>query len=342
MPMAAAVLPVVLPLGLLAVAAVAGLALGARTVDPTTALRTLTAMLSGQPLPGGIDAAAVASRVPRTVTAALVGSSLAVAGACLQGATRNPLGDPGLLGLSGGASVAMAIGLALGVPASAPATLGLAALGTAGAAALVYACASAATRIGGTPGAPSPIALVLAGAAVTAGTTAVTTALLVLSPAVRDRLRFWSIGTVARAELSEALLLAPVILAAVLAAIAVGSGLDALALGEDLAHGLGSRPGHVRAVLLAAVVVLTAAAVALAGPVAFVGLVVPHALRRLRPQGARMLLCGSALWGAVLVIVADLLGRTVVAPGEVHLGVTTVLIGVPVLLVLLRRTGVAA
>lgn len=337
-----AVLFLLLPLVLLALTAVAALAFGARSVDPTTTLRTLSALLTAQPMPDGADAAAVASRVPRTVTAALVGAALAVAGAALQGTTRNPLGDPGLLGLTGGASLAMALGLAAGLPASTPAALGLAVLGTLTAAAVVYACAAAATRIGGTPGAPSPIALVLAGAAVTAGTTAVTTALLVLSPAVQDRFRFWSIGTVARAETAEALALGPVVLLAVALAVAAGAGLDALALGDDLAHGLGAHPGRVRAVLLAAVVVLTAAAVALAGPVSFVGLVVPHALRRLRPPSTRFLLTGCALWGAVLVIAADLLGRTVAAPAEIHLGVTTVLLGVPVLLLLLRRTGVGA
>jgi iron complex transport system permease protein len=260
----------------------------------------------------------------------------------MQGATRNPLGDPSLLGLTGGASLAMAVGLALGMPATAPLALTTAALGTLGAAVLVYACAAAATRLSGTPGAPSPIALVLAGAAVTAGTTAITTALLVISPTARDRLRFWSIGTVARAELSEALTLAPVILAGVLLAVAVSSGLDALALGDDLAHGLGSSPARVRGALLVAVVVLTSAAVALAGPVAFVGLLIPHALRRFRPPTMRLMVIGCALWGGVLVIGADLLGRTVAAPAEVHLGVTTVLLGVPVLLLLLRRTGVGA
>ncbi|MBN6802815.1 iron chelate uptake ABC transporter family permease subunit, partial [Micrococcus luteus] len=115
-----------------------------------------------------------------------------------------------------------------------------------------------------------------------------------------------------------------------------------LALGDDLAHGLGGRPERVRAVLLGAVVLLTAAAVALAGPVGFVGLLVPHALRRLRPPSTRALMVGCALWGAVLLILADLAGRLVVAPGEIHLGVTTVLLGVPVLLALLRRPGVAA
>ncbi|TFI05324.1 iron ABC transporter permease, partial [Thiopseudomonas sp. 4R-3cl] len=201
---------------------------------------------------------------------------------------------------------------------------------------------AAATRRGRTPGAPSPMALVLAGAAITAGATAGTTALLVLSPTVQDRLRFWAVGTVARADLGEALALAPVIAVGLLAAVAVAPGLDALALGDDLAHGLGGRPERVRAVLLGAVVLLTAAAVALAGPVGFVGLLVPHALRRLRPPSTRALMVGCALWGAVLVILADLAGRLVVAPGEIHLGVTTVLLGVPVLLALLRRPGVAA
>ena len=322
-----------LPAALLLAALVAGVALGARTVPATTALDTLGAVLTGHPVPEGIEAAAVASRVPRVVTGALVGAALAVAGAALQGATRNPLGDPGLLGLSAGAGLAVAAGMALGVAGSTFGVLALAAVGT---------LVAAATRSGRTPGAPSPMALVLAGAAITAGATAGTTALLVLSPTVQDRLRFWAVGTVARADLGEALALAPVIAVGLLAAVAVAPGLDALALGDDLAHGLGGRPERVRAVLLGAVVLLTAAAVALAGPVGFVGLLVPHALRRLRPPSTRALMVGCALWGAVLVILADLAGRLVVAPGEIHLGVTTVLLGVPVLLALLRRPGVAA
>ena len=331
----AGVLMGALPAALLLAALVAGVALGARTVPATTALDTLGAVLTGHPVPEGIEAAAVASRVPRVVTGALVGAALAVAGAALQGATRNPLGDPGLLGLSAGAGLAVAAGMALGVAGS---TFGVLAL-----AAATSVPTAAATRRGRTtPGAPSPMALVLAGAAITAGATAGTTALLVLSPTVQDRLRFWAVGTVARADLGEALALAPVIAVGLLAAVAVAPGLDALALGDDLAHGLGGRPERVRAVLLGAVVLLTATAVALAGPVGFVGLLVPHALRRLRPPSTRALMVGCALWGAVLVILADLAGRLVVAPGEIHLGVTTVLLGVPVLLALLRRPGVAA
>lgn len=331
-----------LPLALLLTAGLAALALGARPVPLTTTATTLQAVLAGEGVPAGVDAAAVASRVPRTLTAAVVGAALAVAGAALQGATRNPLGDPGLLGLSAGASLATAIGLALGVSGSTFWVLALAAAGTLAAALLVYAVAAAASRGAGGGGTPTPIGLVLAGAAVTAGAGAVTTALLVLSPVVRDRFRFWAVGTVARADLGEAALLAPVIGLGIVLALAAARGLDALALGDDLAHGLGARPGRTRALLLAAVVLLTAAAVALAGPVGFVGLVVPHALRRLRPGGTRTLLIGSALWGAVLLVAADLLGRLVIAPAEIHLGVTTVLLGVPVLLVLLRRTGLGS
>ena len=329
--------------------------LPAATVLPVAAPFVLATTALGQTLPLPYFAAAAAAWAllmwlstsrSRTLTGAPVFAAvtvLAVAGAALQGATRNPLGDPGLLGLSAGAGLAVAAGMALGVAGSTFGVLALAAVGTLVAAALGYAVAAAATRRGRTtPGAPSPMALVLAGAAITAGATAGTTALLVLSPTVQDRLRFWAVGTVARADLGEALALAPVIAVGLLATVAVAPGLDALALGDDLAHGLGGRPERVRAVLLGAVVLLTAAAVALAGPVGFVGLLVPHALRRLRPPSTRALMVGCALWGAVLVILADLAGRLVVAPGEIHLGVTTVLLGVPVLLALLRRPGVAA
>lgn len=339
----ALVLTVVLPAAVVVLAAVASTALGARPVDPATAVRALAdAVAHGSLHAADMDAAAVLSRVPRTLTAALVGAALAVAGAALQGATRNPLGDPGLLGLTAGGVLALGLGVALGLAASLPAVMALAALGTLAAAALVTAVASGAARVSGVPGPPSPLALVLAGAAVTAGAGALTTALVVLNPTVRDRLRLWTVGSVARTDLADALWLTPVVLAAVALVVALGPGMDALALGSDLAHGLGARPERVRAALLAAAVALTAAAVALAGTVGFLGLVVPHAVRRLRPPDARTLVLGCALWGAALVLAADTLGRVVIAPAEVHLGVTTAVLGVPVLLALLRRRGVAA
>jgi iron complex transport system permease protein len=333
----------VVPAVVLVVLCVAALAFGARSVDPAATLDALGAFLTGAgTAPGDIDAAAVLSRIPRTVTAVLVGAALAVSGVALQGATRNPLGDSGLLGLTAGASLAVAIGLGAGLPSGLATAVLLAILGTVLAAVVVYAAAAAASRLGaGTGTAPGPLSLVLAGAAVTAGCTAVTSALLLLSPAVLERFRFWTVGSVARTSLEDAAWLTPVIVVGILMVLVAAPGLDALALGDELAHGLGSRPERLRLALLGATVLLTAAATALAGPVVFVGLLVPHALRRFRPASTRVLALGCALWGAVLLVGADLAGRLVIAPQEIHVGVSTVLIGVPVLLVLLRRKAVS-
>lgn len=333
---------VLVPLVVLMLTCLAALALGARAVDPATTLQVLLGGTDGSAATQGIDAAAVLSRIPRTVTAVLVGAALGVTGAALQGATRNPLGDPSLLGLSAGAMLAVAAGLALGMPATLVPIIGLAAAGTLVAAVVVYAVAGTASRRAtGTGGAPGPLSLVLAGAAITAGCTALTTALLVLFPAVLDRFRFWTVGSVARTSLEDAALLAPLILLGILVVVLCAPGLDALSLGDELAHGLGARPVRTRVLLLGSAVVLTAAAVALAGPVGFVGLMVPHALRRFHPPTTRVLVFGCALWGAVLLVAADLFGRLVVAPQEIHIGVTTVVLGVPVLLVLLRRKAVS-
>lgn len=318
------------------------LAMGARPVPLEVVCEVLLAELpGGRPTTAGssMEVAAVLSRLPRTVTAIVVGAALAVAGFALQGATRNPLGDPGLLGLGAGASLAMALGIWAGVSAALPAVMLLAATGTVAAAALVHAAAAAASRTttGARTGAPEPLALVLAGAAVTAGATSVTTALLLLSPNVLERFRYWTVGTVARTDLGDALVTAVVVGAAILGALVLAPGLDALALGDDIAHGLGARPGLLRGLLLAAAVLLTAAATALAGPVGFIGVMVPHALRRLRPTDTRLLVLGCSLWGAALLLAADLVGRLIIAPQELHVGITVVLLGVPVLLALLRR-----
>lgn len=337
---------VLMPFTVIALLAFLALALGARPVPMDVVVDVLAAgVRGGQDVSsdGGIEAAAVLSRIPRSVTALVVGAALAVAGFALQGATRNPLGDPGLLGLGAGASLAMAVGIWAGLTTALPMVMLLAALGTLGAAAVVQVAAAAASRTadGAGRGAPEPLALVLAGAAVTAGSTSVTTALLLLAPNVLERFRYWTVGTVARTDLDDALMVAVVVLVAITAVLLLAPGLDALALGDDVAHGLGARPGLLRGLLIAAAVILTAAATALAGPVGFIGLMVPHALRRLRPGGTRLMVIGCALWGAALLLAADVVGRVVVAPQEIHVGITVVLLGVPVLLLLLRQRVIA-
>lgn len=337
---------VLMPLTVIALLVFLALALGARPVPMDVVVDVLLAGVRGDQgvsSDGGIEAAAVVSRIPRSITALVVGAALAVAGFALQGATRNPLGDPGLLGLGAGASLAMAVGIWAGLTTALPMDMLLAVLGTVGAAAVVQVVAAAASRTadGAGRGAPEPLALVLAGAAVTAGATSVTTALLLLAPNVLERFRYWTVGTVARTGLDDALRVAVVVLVAITVVLLLAPGLDALALGDDVAHGLGARPGLLRGLLIAAAVILTAAATALAGPVGFIGLMVPHALRRLRPAGTRLMVIGCALWGAALLLAADLVGRVVVAPQEIHVGITVVLLGVPVLLLLLRRRVIA-
>lgn len=324
---------------LLAVAATASLFWGARSVDPATVVAVLTgvpsALLDGgwtQLSAGlGIDAAVVHSRIPRTLTAVLVGAALAVAGAGMQGVSRNPLGDPGLLGLTAGAAAAVVLGIGwLGLVATWQLTA-LALAGSTVAAVLVF----GSSRLGG--GAPTPTGLVLSGAAVNAGFVALTTAVVLALPAVLDRFRFWSIGSVARAEATDLAGVAPLVVLGVLLVLGGSSGLNAMALGDELAHGLGVDLGTQRFLVFVGVVLLAGSATALAGPIAFVGLLVPHAVRRFLGGDYRWIVVFSAVLGPVLLLVADVLGRVLTPPQEIHVGVTTVVLGVPVLLVLLRR-----
>nr|WP_156270204.1 iron ABC transporter permease [Kocuria sediminis] len=323
---------------LLAVSAAASLFWGARSVDPATVVQVLAglpaALLDGgsQLAAGlGIDAAVVQSRVPRTLTAVLVGAALAVAGAGMQGVSRNPLGDPGLLGLTAGASCAVVLGLGwLGLVATWQLTA-LALTGSAVAAVLVF----GSSRLGG--GAPTPAGLVLSGAAVSAGFTALTSSVVLSQPAVLDRFRFWSIGSVARAESTDLTAVAPLVLLGVLLVLGGASGLNAMALGDELARGLGVDLGLQRVLVFVGVVLLSGSATALAGPIAFVGLLVPHAVRRFLGGDYRWIVLFSAVLGPALLLLADVLGRVLTPPQEIHVGITTVVLGVPVLLALLRR-----
>ncbi|MGN0101253.1 iron ABC transporter permease [Dietzia sp. CH92] len=317
----------------------ASLFVGARTVDPAVVWSVLGA-LPGQLLAGdlavvvapgsgaGMDEVVVAARVPRTITAVLVGAALAVAGAGLQGATRNPLGDPGLLGLTAGAALGVVLGLAF-TPTAGPSVVALFAVIGALVAGLVVVGA-------GRLGADSGTGLVLAGAAVTAGCTAVTSSLVIALPGVLDRFRFWGLGSVARSGAAEIGAAVPFLLLGLVLVLAGAAALDALALGDDMARGLGVGPVAGRAVVLGGVVILSGVATALAGPIAFLGLLVPHLLRRLVGVGNRVVLGLSVLVGPAVLLFADTLGRVIAPPGEIAVGVMTVAIGVPFLIVLLR------
>ncbi|MEZ0577116.1 FecCD family ABC transporter permease [Nocardioides sp. MH1] len=286
--------------------------------------------------PGHVDHAVLVKRWERTLLGLAVGAAFALAGACMQGLTRNPLADPGLLGVNAGAAFAMATAIAYLGAHSLGQYLWYGFLGAALAAVVVHAVASV-----GREGA-TPAKLTIAGAALTAGLSSWTTGVLLLDREAVEQIRRWQVGTVAGRDTGVLLTVAaPLVVGAVLA-LAMAGALNTLALGDDLARGLGRRTAVDRALVGLAVVLLAGTGTAVAGPIAFIGLVVPHAVRRLVGGDHRRVLPLSAAYGGALVVLADTLGRVVLPPAEVQVGVMATVIGVPVLVwVVARGRGVA-
>ncbi|HEX7039795.1 MAG TPA: iron ABC transporter permease [Trueperaceae bacterium] len=270
-------------------------------------------------------------RLPRTLAGLLVGASLAVAGAIMQALTRNPLASPGILGVNAGAALAVvAAVLVLGDPPLATyALFALAGAGLAGA--LVYGLASAAGA-----GGSSPLRLALAGAVLAAFLGALTTALLLLDQNTLDQVRFWTAGSLAGRDWELLGLTAPYMLLGLALSLPLARQLTTLSLGEDVARGLGQGSAGVKLAAAASVVLLAGGAVALAGPVGFVGLVAPHLARFLVGVDYRWVLPYSALLGAALVTVGDIGARLAVRPQEIPVGVLMAVIGAPFFVYLAR------
>lgn len=277
--------------------------------------------------------AVVEARLDRTVLGLAVGAALGLAGALMQGLTRNPLADPGILGVNAGATFAMVVGMTTFGATAMDQFLPLAFLGAAVAAAAVHGIASL-----GRDGA-TPMKLAITGAALSAGLASWTTGLLLADRRTMESFRFWQVGTVAGRGADVLLAGLPFLLVGALLALAGARCLNTLALGDDLARGLGRRTTRDRLVIALAIVLLAGTATALAGPIAFVGLVVPHVVRALVGPDHRRLLPFSMLGGAVLVVVADTVGRVVLPPSEVQVGIMAAVVGVPVFIALIRRTG---
>ncbi|TQN40952.1 iron complex transport system permease protein [Blastococcus colisei] len=270
-------------------------------------------------------------RVPRTALGLMVGVALGVAGALMQGHTRNPLGDPGLLGVTAGASLAVVLSIALlgiGTPSG---YVWFAFLGALTGTVLVYAIGSVGR------GGATPLTLALAGAALSALMYGLVRAVLVSDQQTLDSFRFWVVGSLAGRDADVAWQVAPFIALGLLLALANAPALNLLGLGEDVARGLGQRIWLARAVGLASITLLAGAATAACGPIAFVGLVVPHAVRAFTGPDHRWLVPCSALAGAVLLLTADVIGRVVARPGELQVGIVLALIGAPFFIALVRR-----
>ncbi|WP_370882560.1 FecCD family ABC transporter permease [Kineosporia succinea] len=274
-------------------------------------------------------------RIPRTAAGLFAGAALGLAGAVIQGVTRNPLADPGLLGINAGASAAVVFAIsALGITA-ADGYIWFGFIGAAVAATVVYGVGSL-----GREGA-TPVKLALAGQATSAALLALTTAILLQDTRTYDLYRFWQVGSLIGRDSAVIWQAAPFIGIGVLVALTLGSQLNALALGDDVARGLGQKVGLIRLVSAATVVLLTGAATVVAGPISFVGLVVPHAVRMLSGADYRWVLPQSMLLGPSLLLVSDVIGRLIARPGELQVGIVTAMVGAIPFIVLVRRRKLA-
>lgn len=313
-----------LALVLLGCVVVASLALGAREVSLDEILAGLT---GGE---GGLGALAVRERIPRTTIALVAGAALAVSGALLQSLTRNPIADPGILGVNTGASLAVVVGIAFLGVSSTGGRLALALVGGILAALLVEAIGSSG------PAGSRPLSLALAGVATSAALSSLVTAIMLPRAQGLDAFRVWQVGTLGRGSWSTLLALAPLLLLGAALAIAVARPLDLLALGDEAAVGLGARLARTRAGAGFAAVLLASSITALTGPIAFVGLMAPHVVRSFVGPRHLPLFGMSALVGAILLGASDVLGRVLIAPSEIPVGVVTAFVGAPVLVLAAR------
>ncbi|MFT4108380.1 FecCD family ABC transporter permease [Propionicimonas sp.] len=309
------------------VVGVASLAIGAADISWPTVLDALFHYDASNP----DHIAVVDKRLPRTIVGLVCGAALGLAGAVAQGVTRNPLADPGILGVNQGAALSVVIGIwAFG--ASSPTQYLWFAFGGAAAAAVLVWLIAGRGRDGATP-----VKLVLAGAAISAAFLSLVSGILIASQESLDRMRFWQVGSIAGRGYDVLLPALPALIAGIVAALCCGRLLNLLALGDDTATGLGLSVNRARLFAGAVVVVLAGAATAVCGPIAFLGLIVPHLVRMLTGPDYRWVAAYSAPAAAVVLVAADVAGRILVRPGEVQVGIVLAGIGAPVFIALVRR-----
>ncbi|MFD8603385.1 iron ABC transporter permease [Streptomyces sp. TSRI0445] len=321
---------------LLAVICLLSIGLGALSIPPGDVINALT----GQPTGPRIEDVIWSVRIPRTALGLAAGAALGLSGCVMQALTRNPLADPGILGVSAGAAFAIVIAAGVAGIGSLFGYIWFAFAGAMAAGVVVYLLGRMG-RSGSTP-----VKLALAGVAVTAVLSSLTSAVVLTDPAALDRFRFWSAGSLADHDASTVLRILPFLGLGALLALASAPALNSLALGDDVAASLGRKLGLVRLQGVVAVTLLTGAAVAVIGPVVFIGLVVPHVARVLAQYAGlgpdhRWLLPLSAALAAGLLLGADILGRVIARPVEVQAGIIVAFIGGPFFIALVRRRRLA-
>nr|WP_246632155.1 iron chelate uptake ABC transporter family permease subunit [Pseudonocardia nigra] len=309
----------------------ASIAVGAKAIPLGTVWDALIAPTGTED-----DIVVRALRLPRTLLGVLVGAALGMAGALIQGHTRNPLADPGLLGVNAGAGFLVVIGIYVFGVTSLYGYIWFAFVGALGASAAVFVLGSVGR------GGPTPVALALAGTAVTALLLALTSAIILIDVQTLDAYRFWAVGSLAGRDAEIAGQVVWFLLVGAAIGLAGSPALNALALGDDVARSLGHSVLRTRVLGIVAITLLAGGATAACGPIAFVGLVVPHIVRAFTGPDYRWLLPASALAGAVLLLLADIIGRVVVRPGELQVGIVLALVGGPFFVWLVRRRKMVA
>ncbi len=306
------------------------LGVGARSIAPDEVWRLLWS-------PDGSENSYVVHdmRMPRGLLAILVGAALGVAGALIQALTRNPLADTGILGVGAGASFAVTIGIAFFGARGLDEYLWFSFIGAVVVTAIVYLLGSSG------PAVSTPVRLTLVGVAVGALLSGVTSGIAMLNPDVFESMVRWSAGSLAGRKWSTLSVIWPFIAAGLLLGLLVARSLNAVALGDDLARSLGASLARTRVVVVVAVTLLAGAATAAAGPIGFVGLMVPHVVRWFTGPDQRWILPYTLVCAPILLLGSDVIGRLVLAPQELEVGIVTAFLGAPVLIVLVRRRKVS-
>ncbi len=323
-------LGLVVALGVLVLVVACSLAFGSKSVPLGSVVEAFT------DFDGSNDHLIVRGlRTPRTVVGIIVGVALALAGAVMQGVTRNPLADPGILGVDAGASFAVVLAIRFMHAGSVSTYVWYAFLGAGLASVVVYGLGSMGR------GGPTPVKLALAGAALASLLASLTSAVLLLDLQTLDSFRFWVVGSLAGRTDDVVWQVLPFFLVGVVLALGSARSLNALALGDDVARSLGTQLWRARALSALAVVVLSGSAVAAAGPIGFIGLTIPHVARAISGPDYQWVLPWSALLGPILLLGSDVVGRLVARPGEVQVGLVTAVIGAPFFIALVRRQKLA-
>ena len=311
---------------LLGICVLASLAFGSRTIGWTHLMDGLL-----HPDVHSHEANVVRQRISRTIFSLMCGAALGVSGSLMQSVTRNPIADPSILGVNTGAALFVVCGISFLDISTANQYIWLALLGAIITAIFVFGIGSMGS------GGATPLKLVLAGAATSAALSSLVIAIMIPRTNVMDQFRFWQVGSVGSGSWSSISTFIPFLIVGVLIALFTAPALNAMALGDEVATGLGVRTGMIRLVAAFAGILLCGAATALAGPIGFIGLLATHVVRLVIGPDLRFVIPMSALSGAIILTISDICGRLIGSPGELEVGIVTAFIGAPILILLTMK-----